>query len=258
MVVPVRILDKASSKHMLAAMKTLPVLGAITMMLGGITAAENQPAAGFFPFTKGRYWLYDGTVKFMQGAEVKEQKITGWKSEVVDTVAGKGFKAALLKGSPQDLAWYEEGKERGDVIVVLTRDGTFHDIHGGEEVAKKFAEIKAVGTLPAGLIDSETILFKTSMKMGDRFGDPEQTQLGPRYCWVVTDISMAKPDHPVRGAPADKDLTSYTLTFRTNPDHANLIFTRDLGITFYEYVHHGTKGDCEMRLVETGDSKSGS
>ena len=234
-------------------MKTLWEMVGITVLLAGIAAADGQAAPGFFPFTKGRYWIYDGTVRFAQGKDVKEQQITGWKSEVVDTVEGKGFKAALLKGCPQDLMWYVEGKERGDIIFVLTRDGVFHDIHGGEEVVKKFAEIKATGALPAGLIDSETILFKTTMKVDDRFGDPEQTKLGPRYCWVVTGIATAKPDNPVRGVTAGKEFTSYTLAFRTSPDHTNLSFTRDLGITFYEYVHHGTKGDCEMRLVETGD-----
>lgn len=238
---------------MLVVMKTFPGLSASMILLGGITSAASQPATGFFPFPKGRYWLYEGTVKFTQGVEVKEKKITGWKSEVVDTVDGKDFKAALLKGCPQELSWFEEGRERGDIIFILTSDGEFFDIRGDDDLAKKFAQIKATGTLPAGLIDGEAILFKTTMKEGDRFGDPEQTKLGPRYCWVVTDISTAKPDHPVRGVPADKEFTTYTLTFRTSPDQANLSFTRDLGITFYEYVHHGTKGDCEMRLVETGD-----
>ena len=42
------------------------------------------------------------------------------------------------------------------------------------------------------------------------------------------------------------------LAFRTNPDHTNLRFAVGIGLTFFEYVHHGTKGDCEMRLVETG------
>jgi len=238
---------------MLIPMKSFLMLSGIPILLGGITSAEIQPATGFFPFPKGRYWLYDGTVKFTQGVEVKAKKITGWKSEVVDTVEGKDFKAALLKGDPRDLKWYEEGRERGDVMFILTSDGEFHDFSGGDDLAKKFAQIKATGALPADLIDGETNLFKTPMKEGDRFGDPEQTKLGPRYCWVVTDISTAKPDQPVRGVPADKEFTTYTLTFRTSPDHANLSFTRDLGITFYEYVHHGTKGDCEMRLVETGD-----
>jgi hypothetical protein len=73
----------------------------------------------------------------------------------------------------------------------------------------------------------------------------------------VIDISTAKPDKPVRGVTTVKQLTTYTLTFRTTPDHTNMIFTRDLGITFFEYVHHGTKGDCEMRLVETGDKSTG-
>jgi hypothetical protein len=34
-----------------------------------------------------------------------------------------------------------------------------------------------------------------------------------------------------------------------------VIFTTELGITDFQYVHHGTPGDYELRLVETGDLK---
>jgi hypothetical protein len=238
---------------MLVVMKKFQALGTIIFLLAGITSAENQPSTGFFPFSKGRYWLYDGNVQYAKGGEVKEKKITGWKSEVVDTIEGKDFKASLLKGCPQDLSWYEEGKQRGDNIFILNSNKELHHIYGGDDIVKKFAEIKATGALPAGLIDSESILFKTTMKEGDRFGDPEQTKRGPRYCWTVEKISTGKLEHPARGIPADKEFTTGTLIFRTSPDTTILGFSQDLGITSYAYTHHGTKGDCEMRLVETGD-----
>ncbi len=90
------------------------------------------------------------------------------------------------------------------------------------------------------------------MKVDDRFGDPEQTRLGPRYCWVVSDISMQKPEPAVKGIPADKALTTYLLSYRTNPDTTYLKFAEGLGIAYYEYEHHGTPGNCAMQLVETG------
>lgn len=237
---------------MLIGMKTTPVLALFTLLLGGATFAETQATTGFFPFSKGRYWLYDGIVKYVQGDEIKEKKITRWKSEVLDTVNGNDFQAALVKGSPQDLSWYKEGQKRDAVIFVLTKNGEFHEIRGREDATTTFAGIQANSKLPADLIDSGTLLFKTSMKEGQRFGDPEQTQHGDRYCWVVSSITTAKLDNPVRGVPNEKPFTAYSLTFRTTPDHTHLSFTTDLGITYYEYVHHGTPGNCTMRLVETG------
>lgn len=52
--------------------------------------------------------------------------------------------------------------------------------------------------------------------------------------------------------PADKPFTSHSLRYQTTPDHSNLTFTTGLGIVFYEYRHHGTAGNCAMKLVETG------
>jgi len=210
----------------------------------------------FFPFVKGRHWLYDGTVKFVQNGQVREKAITGWKSETVDTVEGTGFRAALLKGHPCDLMWYQPDKPRGDVIVVLTSRGELHQVFGDKNAVEKFARIRSTGRLPEGLLTSDTLLGRVGMKEGDRFGDPEQTAIGPRYCWVVLSVADAEPSHPVRGLPPGRLFPTYTLAYRTNPDHQNLVFSAGLGITFYEYVHHGTKGDCEVHLAAIGPVKS--
>lgn len=215
------------------------------------TMAEADKNSGFFPFVKGRYWLYDGKVRFSEKGEAKEKDIKDWKSEVIDTVEGKNFKAVLLKGAPMDLTWYEDGRERGDWLFILTSAGEFHQYSPSDKALETFNTLKTTGKLPESFADSE-IMFKIPMKVDDRFGDPEQTKLGPRYCWVVTNISTEKPQPAVKGIPSDKNHTTYFLTYRTSPDHTNVSFTTSLGISHYEYVHHGTPGACDMRLTETG------
>lgn len=227
-------------------MKNLLWLGLSALV---VTAATAQDRSGFFPFVKGRYWLYDGTARFLKDGEEQEKKITGWRSEVVDTVAGKDFKAALLTGSPGDLAWYKEGKERAAIMYLLKENGEFVEFSDAE---KNFAKLKTGGRLPADLVDKGEIIFKTSMKEGDRFGDPEQVKINARYCWVVSTISKEKLDPAAKGVPAGREFTTYSLTYKSAPSHSRLNFTAGVGITFYEYVHHGTPGACEMRLVETG------
>lgn len=212
-------------------------------------AAQDRSDMGLFPFVKGRYWLYDGTVKFVKDGEVLEKKITGWKSEVVDTVEGKDFKAALLKGCPTDLKWYQEGRARADVMFVLIRD---HEFIRVSDACKNFAKIKSTAKLPIDLSDGGEIIFQTSMKKGDRFGDPEQTKLGLQYCWVVSNIWKGRLEPEAKGVRANKEFTTYSLTHSTSPDRTELNLTSGIGITFYQYIHHGTAGDCEIHLVEIG------
>jgi hypothetical protein len=42
----------------------------------------------------------------------------------------------------------------------------------------------------------------------------------------------------------------YSLEFRTNPDDTEFSFVPGIGITKYNYHHHGTVADTELRLVE--------
>lgn len=237
-------------------MKVLRMIAGITCLLAGVVVAGTASDSGFFPYAKGRYWLYDGTVRFVRNQAAVEKKITGWKSEVLDTVEAKDFRAALLKGRPGDLAWYQEGRRRGVSIVILTSKGVFLDLGEDAEASEKFARIKSTGKLPPGFVEDDNVFFKTSMKVGDRFGDPEQTKLGPRYCWVVQNIMTEKPDPPVKGVAAEKEFVTYILDYPTSPDRTIVKFAVGLGVTSFQYTHHGTPGDCEMHLVETGNQAS--
>ena len=232
----------------------LIVLGGMLWLAALVSAADAGTAGvDVFPFVKGHYWLYDGTVTFAADGGPKEKKITGWRSEVVDTAEAPGFKAALLKGHPRDLTWYIDDTKRSDTLVILTSGGEFHEVSDQENLVQTFQTLKSGGALPDHIIGTDTLLFKYPPKVGDRFGDPEQTKLGPRYCWVVTEAATATLDPPIKGATSEKRL-SIELTFRTSPDHTNVHFVAGVGIVSYEYVHHGTPGDCEMTLVETGQS----
>jgi hypothetical protein len=54
------------------------------------TAAITQPTeipitADYFPLKPGTYWVYEGTVMWTVGTEVKEKIIT-WRMEVVEAI----------------------------------------------------------------------------------------------------------------------------------------------------------------------------
>ena len=234
----------------------LLLLGGILLLAASSVAADAaKPRSDVFPFVKGHYWLYDGQVKFAAEGKTTEKQITGWRSEVIDTAEASTFKAALLKGHPHDLAWYSDETKRSDAIVILTSSGEFHEVTDSENLPQTFQTLKSAGALPKDLTGPSTILFKFPPKVGDRFGDPEQVKLGARYCWAVTDVATAKSAPAIKGAASGKRLT-IGLTFRTSPDHTNVLLAAGIGITSYTYVHHGTPGDCEMRLVECGESSA--
>jgi hypothetical protein len=213
-----------------------------------MASAEDAADRCFSPFVKGRYWLYDGTVAYIKKDEVKEQHMTRWKSEVIDTFEGKDFKAALLKGSPFELAWYQEDKRRQDVIVWLNNDGKFGIIINDKDLAGRFALIKATSVLPVDLTDAAELTINTVLGVEDL----KDEGLASRYEWIVGDISKAPLAPAVKGLAAAAEYKIIDLSYRGAPEHAYLKFVVGVGISAYTYVHHGTRGDCEVKLVETG------
>jgi hypothetical protein len=217
-----------------------------------LKAAEADP---FFPFPPGRYWIYAGRIAFQQGEKTFEREIKDWRCEIVEAAAGKKFRAALMKGHPHDLAWYEDGKQPSLRILVMTDAGAFHEVIEGDTAAE-FATLKKTGALPKGMLTVDTLIFKRDMKPDDRFGDPEATKNGPRYCWVVEGVKKGAALPGIKGLLPQSMFTTYDLAYLTSPDDTHMQFTPMVGFVSYAYHHHGTRGDCDLKLVETGDNST--
>lgn len=232
-------------------MKTILLATIAALLPVAVLPAEEAAPPAFFPFVKGRFWLYDGKVTYAANGKVNEKDIKGWRSEVVEVAKGADFQAALLKGRPSDLAWFEDGRERSDAIVIVTAKAEYEE-YDGDGAVQQFASIKADGKLPADM--KPELIFRYPPKDGERFGEEDPATNG-RYCWVASATSKAAFHPPVKGLPKSKPFPQFTITYRSSPDHTIISFAAEVGITGYTYVHHGTKGDCEMRLVETGIAK---
>jgi hypothetical protein len=77
-----------------------------------------QAAPEYFPLEKGSFWIYRGETKFLvknpaTGKNEPKAEVLTWKMAVVDTVTRDLLFAALIKGAPFDLSWYEPGKAGG-------------------------------------------------------------------------------------------------------------------------------------------------
>ena len=82
----------------------------------------------YWPLKKGKILTYRGTVKWTVANStpplVKEKVIT-WKMKVVATFRRDQLFAALVKGMPQDLCWYDEAKKPGLYLIVRVGAGHY-------------------------------------------------------------------------------------------------------------------------------------
>jgi len=68
-----------------------------------------------------------------------------------------------------------------------------------------------------------------------------------RYCWVVASSRKASLSGLAGVESGNRD--EFVLEYWTNPDNIRFTFVPEVGITKYEYHHHGTVADTELQLV---------
>ena len=222
----------------LARFACLWVLGACAI---GAGQTRTPTDADFFPMTKGTYWVYRGRVAWAPDKTATVE----WKSEVVDSATRGRFKIAVLLGHPWDLPWYEPGRERGCYLLIADGNTRFY-----------LSQLEDACSIPEGepgadLTEYQTLILVMPAMAGDQFGqDPE---LPPRddsmYAWSVESVEKASLAG-IKGVAATVPRTEYVLRYSTNPDHEVVTYVPGIGVTEFEYVHHGTVSEVDVGLVE--------
>lgn len=196
------------------------------------------PASSFFPLAKGTVWTYRGNVKWtlMNSSTVREKELT-WTMEVLESRQANGRSFARLRGHPGDLSWYEEGKQPSTYCIIVDGDKFF-----------EFADL----TTPFGPLDlaSREAFLDLPLALEKRWGDADQIQRPDgMYCWVVSEVRREKL-LGVKGVDPGKAMTISRAAYRTNPDHQFVDYAPGIGIVRYQYFHHGTVSECDMKLIE--------
>jgi|GEM_PF-1101098 len=222
----------------------------------------------YFPLEKGNYWIYRGETKFLvpkkNATEEEKQKgianegkseVLTWRMEVVDTATRDGLFAALIKGAPFDLSWYEPGKVRGDYLIVRVGTATYY-LLSGQAALDAWARVKDETQSLAELDKSGELFLDAPLMEGKVFGGDFVNLAQGRYCWQV---ESERAFNPKRFPAAGKleGARDFTLVYRTNPDHQILDFVPGLGIVGFQYVHHGTLSETDLGLIEFGRAKTG-
>lgn len=197
---------------------------------------------------KGTTWTYKGTVRWTHdnSSVISTAQIT-WRTEIVRFVERGTVRAALFRGWPSDLDWSNGDLQPAESLLIES-GGSFYLI-GQENLEDALSRIERPENDLKGIFRDSDIFLKWPLKAGDKFCDSEgMARPDFMYCWFVASVSPTRK-MTVFGAPHGQH-TAYELIYRTNPDHNQITFVPGIGLSAYEYHHHGTVADTELKLIE--------
>ncbi len=192
-----------------------------------------------FPLKKGNYWLYKGLARWTPSGtgQVKEKTLT-WKMEVTDVIGREFITAAVLKGHPQDVAWYEDGAKRGDYLILAVGDDLYYFVEGAR-VNEVLYRLKDEDDILTDLVHDDELFFRVPVT------DSEEPAAGhPAGRGTVPD------ENETSGSDGELGAGAYRVTFETLPDHTRIDLVPGVGITRFVYQHHGLVSEADLKLVE--------
>jgi hypothetical protein len=225
------------------------------------TLLAAEPACSrYFPLEKGNYWIYHGETTWAEpqrggrrsARPQAKRAVLTWKMEVVDTLCGNGWQAALLKGFPGDLSWFEPGMARGDHLILQIGGGSYYLFHETDAL-EIWTGLKTSRVLRPGVATAESLFFTAPLARGRIYGGSRQNVKRGLYCWVVR---ADRPFDPkcFPNAPVIQPARVFTMVYTTSPDSTTIDFVPGLGVVGYQYRHHGTPAETSLTLVDFGTS----
>ncbi len=230
-------------------MRSLRLLGYIIAVLACLchpARAEHTKLDGYFPLHKGAIWTYEGLVKWNGAGDKKpDEKRMRWRMEVLETFEDSFFTAALLRGHPSDLMFYEPGRKPGEYVIVSS-GGWYFRLN-----SPAWPILKSPDADRSAIMKNAQMILDAPLADGKRFCEPEQLLVQVRYCWNIKEreVQLKK----ILGLPARLLLEhrGYDMAFQTSADHTIITFVPGLGITDYHAAHHSSDGvTVDMALIE--------
>jgi hypothetical protein len=194
---------------------------------------------------QGTYWTYQGEIRWDDGDHPGTAKIN-WRTEVRRFLPHGSVRAALINGFPSDVNWSDRKPHPSDSLLVES-NGAFYLI-AQEQLPAALRRLEQPGDDLADLLNEEDLILEWPLARGKKFCDADGLARDDgMYCWVVESSGPSA----LRGlAGIEPGQIEYQLSYRTNPDDIAYTFLPKVGITSYEYHHHGTVADTELKLAE--------
>lgn len=234
------------------SLDTMPRRSQVALLLLSVflfaQRGNAQAETGPWPLDRGTYWVYEGRVKWTEpGTNRVHEKSVRWKMTALESAQGSRIRMNLVEGIPAELAWYTPGM-RPHRSVLIEKDSTFYlrrfDERPDEAAGLLSNEDKALSEL-----QEEDAILRFPLQVGDFFGQDSGRRHDGLYCWNVEE-RLVRSLGDIRGVRSRAKREVFLLTYRSMPDHQFVEFAPGIGIIRYQYGHHGTVSEADVRLVE--------
>ena len=215
-----------------------------------LTGRTKNASDTSFPLEEGTYWVYQGFVRWWS-FEVNQMSKTPvtWRMEVRKVIRRDHLLIAVVNGFPGDLDWSDGHPKPSHTLIIQSEADKYYLIGSDEDVAAALERVQDPNDLLEGLLQIDDLFLELPLVQGKKFCDPEQmVRPDNHYCWVVDSAAHAASS-AIKGVPPGQRI-AYRVRFVTNPDDTAFSFVTGVGLTAYEYHHHGSVADTELKLVE--------
>lgn len=225
-----------------------------------VVAGTPPPEACLIPLESGTRWVYEAEVRWTPVAGEKGTQRPGiqsarlrWTNEVLFCVTGRTARAAVLHRFPTEVLGMDPEVPRNHSVLVETANQIIQVPARNLSHARQLA--KRLANQPMTRLRGRTVLLEKPLRVNQRWGFDDSDE-GPQirtredgwYCWHVEAVRAHRLS--LKSGPPNRDVTSYVIAYRTNPDHQLLELTPGIGFTQLEYEHHGTVGEEKVRLID--------
>jgi hypothetical protein len=213
-----------------------------------IVAHAGGPTSDPFPMSRGTYWIYRGTVRWDNGREGGATTKVTWRTEVRKMIRRGPMVGAVVNGFPADLDWSDGDPKRRDSLLIRNGNDSYY-LLGSDEAQESIKTFENSQISADSLLNEDDLILRLPLKQGAKFCNSESlARDDDMYCWMVTSVDPVSLSD-VKGAPPGSR-EAYELRYATNPDDTTYTLVPGVGIISYEYHHHGTTADTELKLVE--------
>ena len=200
----------------------------LTVALSLLGGAEPCPE---LPLKAGSVWVYRARVSWTPAGSTAVRDTTiQWYTEVLSVQDSAGARVALVRDWPTALAWWEPSKPSEVTRILCVGNKVYH--------------------LDREAIRAPTpddLILDFPLSVGKLFGRDARDRDDTFYAWYVESATL--PDTATIRFGARRIDSSYTITFRTLPDHQIMVVAAGVGIVEYTYGHHGTVATAHARLI---------
>ena len=213
---------------------------------GGLVAAP--PVSSPIPLEKGNRWTYEGKIETaLSGSSTVYSTNISWVMEVIDSIKSTNAQAAVVRGFPDELPWYEPAQVPGFCVLLNFSNHVYQIKAPNEKQARSILQdvINEPGKFSAKAQDFNELLALPLAK-DKRWGGDAKREDG-YYCWRIEEVR--RETLHIEGISSNQTVTTYRLAYRSLPDHQLVDVVPGLGITRYAFAHHGTIASVDVHLV---------